>query len=78
MYYKYDYYSREQLLANEKKCDSAQPVDDCMRSVTDCNNVCLMQIHILAYIWGFIWNETENIPTTNLDVCWEKHHPLDV
>ena len=46
MHYKYYYYSREQLLANEKKCDSEPPCNDCMRSVTDDNDdVCPMQTH---------------------------------
>ena len=46
----YNDYYYEQLLVNEKKCDSAPPVDDCMRSVTDGNDVFPMQIHIHAYI----------------------------
>ena len=45
MHYKYYYYSREQLLDKEKKCDSAPLGDDCMRSVTDCNDFCPMQTH---------------------------------
>ena len=43
MHYKYYYnYSREQLFANEEKCESAPPIIDSVRSVT---YVCPMHTH---------------------------------
>ena len=44
------YYSREQQIAYEKKCKSAPPGDDCIRSLTDDNgDVCPMQTHIKTH-----------------------------
>ena len=50
----------------KKKCESALPSDNCMRSVTDGNDdVCPMHTHThththaYTYVCGFIWIKQE-------------------